>query len=161
MVSEVPAPPVTSAYSTLGQSYYSISIPHSDWFREGHMTQVQTIRDFHEIYIQLLGERSSLSWKNLRCCLSVVILLTTWERPIWKMKLRGRPSGGVKFPCSLRPLGVSLVWIPDTDKAPLMGPRWGGSSMLQLEGPTTKIYNCVLGEFWEKKQEKEKIGNSC
>ena len=51
--------------------------------------------------------------------------------------------------------------------------------MPQLEGPTTKIYNYVLGEFGEKKQkekknrlatvvssganlsEKKKIGNSC
>ncbi len=40
--------------------------------------------------------------------------------------------------------------------------------MPQLEGPTTKIYNYVLGGFGEKKQEnkqknnnKKKIGNSC
>ena len=29
------------------------------------------------------------------------------------------------------------------------------SHMPQLEGPTTKIYNCVLGEFGEKKQKKK------
>ena len=28
--------------------------------------------------------------------------------------------------------------------------------MPQLEGPTTKIYNYVLGEFWEKKQKEKK-----
>ena len=37
--------------------------------------------------------------------------------------------------------------------------------MSQLEGPTTKIYNYVLGGFGEKKGKKEKkkkkIGNSC
>ena len=32
----------------------------------------------------------------------------------------------------------------------------------QLEGPTAKIYNYVLGGFGEKKQgKKKKIGNSC
>ena len=33
----------------------------------------------------------------------------------------------------------------------------------QLEGPATKIYNCVQGGFGEIKQKKkeEKIGNSC
>ena len=30
--------------------------------------------------------------------------------------------------------------------------------MPQLEGPTTKIYNYVLGELGEKKQTKKKIG---
>ena len=35
------------------------------------------------------------------------------------------------------------------------------SQMPQLEGPTTKIYKYVLGEFGEKKQKKKKIGNSC
>ena len=29
------------------------------------------------------------------------------------------------------------------------------SHMPQIEGPTTKIYNYVLGEFWEKKQKKK------
>ena len=37
------------------------------------------------------------------------------------------------------------------------------SQMPQLEGPTTKIYNYVLGVFGEKNQlkKKPKIGNSC
>ena len=30
------------------------------------------------------------------------------------------------------------------------------SNIPQLEGPTTKIYNCVLGGFGEKKQRKKK-----
>ena len=57
--------------------------------------------------------------------------------------------------------GVSLVWI--------LGATWHCSSghvevashMPQLEGPTTRIYNYVLGEFREKKQKKKKIGNRC
>ena len=32
--------------------------------------------------------------------------------------------------------------------------------MPQLEGPTTKIYNCVLGGFGEKKSRKKK-GKNC
>ena len=37
------------------------------------------------------------------------------------------------------------------------------SHVLQLEGPTTIIYNYILGEFGEKKQKerKKKISNSC
>ena len=35
------------------------------------------------------------------------------------------------------------------------------SHMPQPEAPTTRIYNCVLGGFGERKKENKKIGNSC
>ena len=35
------------------------------------------------------------------------------------------------------------------------------SHIAQPEGPTTRIYNYVLGVFGEKKKKKKKIGNRC
>ena len=58
-----------------------------------------------------------------------------------------------------------------------LGHAVAASQVPQLEGPTTKVYNYVLGGFWEKKhkkkdqqqplaqvpifRKKKKIGNSC
>ena len=58
------------------------------------------------------------------------------------------------------PLGwprVSLVWILVADMAPLLGHVEAASHMRQLEGPTIKIYNYLLGGFGEKKQKKKPI----
>ena len=35
------------------------------------------------------------------------------------------------------------------------------SHIPQLEGPATKIYNCVQGVLGNKAEKKKKIGNSC
>lgn len=67
-----------STYSGLGQSHYSITLSRNDWLGEGgHMTQIEPIRNFHEIYKRALGEESSLSWEDLRWGLSMAILLTS------------------------------------------------------------------------------------
>ena len=51
---------------------------------------------------------------------------------------------------------VSAGLILGVDMAPLISHAAGASHMPQLGGPTTKIYNYVLGGFGEKKQEKNK-----
>ena len=56
----------------------------------------------------------------------------------------------------LRQPRVSLVRILGTDMAPLISYAEVASPVPQLEGPTTRIYNYVLGGFGEKKQTEKK-----
>ena len=51
---------------------------------------------------------------------------------------------------------VSLVQILGMDMARLIRPRWGASHIPQLEGPTTKISNYVLGDLGRKSRKKKK-----
>ena len=56
---------------------------------------------------------------------------------------------------------VSQVQILGTDMAPLIKPEVV-SHIAEPEGPTTRIYNYVLGGSGEKKKKKKKkIGNRC
>ena len=50
---------------------------------------------------------------------------------------------------------VSPVWILGTELAPLVKPCGAASHKTEPEGPTTRIYNCVLGAFGAKKEKKE------
>ena len=43
----------------------------------------------------------------------------------------------------------------DPGHGPSLGRVEAASHMPQLEGPTAKMYNYVLGGFWEKKAEKK------
>ena len=55
----------------------------------------------------------------------------------------------------------TLLWRPrvrilGADMAPLLRPRCGSIPHPQLEGPATKIYNCVQGGVWGDKAETNK-----
>ena len=52
-------------------------------------------------------------------------------------------------------LGVSPVRIPGRTWHRSSGHAEVASHIVQLEGPTTSIYNYVLGSFQEKKKEKK------
>ena len=64
----------------------------------------------------------------------------------------------VKFVRSAPVAQVSPVWILGVDMALSLGYTEAASHMPQLEGPTTKIYNYVLGGFGDKKKKKKEIG---
>ena len=49
---------------------------------------------------------------------------------------------------------VSLVRILSADMALSSGHAEAASHIAQPEGPTTRMYNCVLGVFGEKKKKK-------
>ena len=76
------------------------------------------------------------------------------------MYSRGRPRGRVvKFVRSTLVVWVSQVRILDADMARSSGRVEAASHMPQLEGPTTKIYNHILGGgggWGEKSRKKEK-----
>ena len=63
----------------------------------------------------------------------------------------------------------ALLQQPRLSLVQILGAKWHHSSghgevashMPQLEGPTTKIYNYVMGGVGGEKAEKKKIGNSC
>ena len=50
---------------------------------------------------------------------------------------------------------VSLVWILGADTALLIRPCWGSVPHSTPEGPTTRVYSYVLGDFGRKKEKKE------
>ena len=50
--------------------------------------------------------------------------------------------------------GVSPVWILGTDVASSSSHAEAASHIAELEEPTTRIYNYVLGDFGEKKKKK-------
>ena len=52
---------------------------------------------------------------------------------------------------------VLWVQILGTDLAPLIKPWWGSVPIAEPEGPTTRIYNYVLGGFGDKKREKKSL----
>ena len=56
--------------------------------------------------------------------------------------------------------GASLVQILGADMALLISHAEVATHIAQPEGPTTRIYNYVLGGYGEKEEEK-KIGNRC
>ena len=56
---------------------------------------------------------------------------------------------------------VSPVWILGTDLAPSSSHTEAAAHIAEPEGPTTRIYNYVLGGFEEKKKEKKKISIRC
>ena len=70
-----------------------------------------------------------------------------------------------KFAASALAARVSPVGILGADLAPLIKPCRHGVPHSRTEGPTTRIYNYVLGGFGEKKKtkkrKKKKIGNRC
>ena len=53
------------------------------------------------------------------------------------------------------------VRILGVDIARSSGHAEAASHIEEREGPTTRIYNYVLGGFGEKKKKKRKIGNRC
>ena len=61
----------------------------------------------------------------------------------------------VKFVLSALGPRVLPVQILGADMAPFIMGAEAASHMPQLEGPTTKTYNYVLGGFGEKKQKKK------
>ena len=72
---------------------------------------------------------------------------------------RGRPRGQVlKFVGSASAAQCFTGLDPGCGHSTaLSGHAEAASHMTQLEGPTAKIYNYVLGRFGEKKQKKKKI----
>ena len=62
----------------------------------------------------------------------------------------------VKYERSTRRPRLSLVRILGTDVVPLIKHVEVASHIPQLQGPTTRIYNYILGDFGEKKEKKKK-----
>ena len=84
-------------------------------------------------------------------------------KPFKITTISGRPHGWVvKFARSTE----AAQGFTGLDPGRWHGTTWSGhieeaSHVPQLEWPATKIYNYVSGGFWEIKQKKKKIGNSC
>ena len=62
----------------------------------------------------------------------------------------------VKFARSTSAAQGSPVWILGVDLALLIRPCCGGVPHRELEGPTARIYNYVLGLWGEKKKKTKK-----
>ena len=54
---------------------------------------------------------------------------------------------------------ASLVQILGMDVAPLVKPCWGSVLHSRTRGPTTRVYNYVLGYFGDKKKKKKKFAS--
>ena len=63
----------------------------------------------------------------------------------------------VSSPALLRWPRVLPVQILGMDLAPLVRPRWAVDHIAEPEGPTTRICNCVLGGYGEKKGKKRRL----
>ena len=73
-----------------------------------------------------------------------------------KKKPWGRPRGRVaKFARSASMAQGFASLDPGNGHGTMSGHAEAASHMPQLEGPTTRIYNYVLGDFGEKKGEKK------
>ena len=94
---------------------------------------------------------------NLRCCKSSdrkIVLYTITIRPIVKKrKMRGQPCGRVlhfSSPGFHQFRSLAQTQHHSSDHAEV------ASHIAEPERPTTRIYNCVLGGFGEKKKTEKK-----
>ena len=103
--------------------------------------------DYHNVYEIILHiiESSLNRWYNY------FIYIQIWW--IKNTHFWGLPCGRVvKFVSSTSTAQGFMVRIWEQTWHPSIGHAEAASHMPQLEGPTTKIYNYVLGGFGEKKQ---------